>query len=95
MSEEKVTKQVSQFFDSLFVELLSDEQKSQFYSLKKSSEIKNAYQLVSGKLQELKLSTGLKAGGYTEILNEEVGAGDEFISKVIISENTKKALRLF
>jgi len=95
MSEEKVTKQVSQFFDSLFVELLSDEQKSQFYSLKKSSEIKNAYQLVGGKLQELKLSTGLKAGGYTEILNEEVGAGDEFISKVIISEYTKKALRLF
>ena len=62
---------------------------------KKSSEIKNAYQLVDGKPLELKLSIGLKAGGYTEILNSEVSEGDEFISKVIINESTKKALRLF
>ena len=30
MSEEKVTKQVGQFFENLFMKLLSDEQKSQF-----------------------------------------------------------------
>ena len=95
MSEEKVTKQVGQFFENLFVEILSDEQKSQFYTLKNSSEIKNAYQLVDGKPLELKLSIGLKAGGYTEILNSEFSEGDEFISKVISNESTKKALRLF
>ena len=95
MAEEKVSKQVNQFFENLFVELLSDEQKSQFYNLKKSSEIKNAYQLVDGETQEIKLSTGLKAGGYTEILNDEFSEGDEFISKVVINEITKKALRLF
>jgi HlyD family secretion protein len=95
MSEEKVSKQVSQFFETLFIELLSDDQKSQFFNLKKSSEIKKIYKLVEGKIQELKISTGLKAGGYTEILNGEVKVGDEIISKILINESPKKALRLF
>ena len=94
MSEVKVTKQVGQFFEDLFIKLLTDQQLSKFYSLK-SSQIKNAYQIVDGKPAELKLSVGLKAGGYTEILNSEFKEGDEFISKVVINESTKKALRLF
>ena len=94
MSEEKVGKQVNQFFESLFIKLLSDEQKFKFITLK-SSEIKSVYQLIDGKPQELKLSIGLKAGGFSEILNSQLNEGDELISKVIIKESTKKALRLF
>ena len=94
MSEEKVSKQVNKFFESLFIKLLTDEQLSEFYILK-SSQIKNAYQMVDEKPKELKLSVGLKAGGYTEILNNEVKEGDEFISKITINESSKKALRLF
>ena len=51
--------------------------------------------MIDGKTKEFKLSIGLKAGGFTEILNSEVKEGDEFISKIIINESTKKALRLF
>ena len=94
MSEEKIGKQVNQFFENLFLELLTDEQKSKFYTLK-SSVTKKVYQLVDGKPQELKLSIGLKAGGYTEILNNKISEGDKFISKVVINESAKKALRLF
>ena len=94
MSVEKVGKQVNQFFEDLFVKLLTDEQLSKFYTLK-SSQIKNAYQMIDGEPKELKLSVGLKAGGYTEILNSEIKEGDELISKIIIDENTKKTLRLF
>ena len=94
MSEEKVNKQVSKFFEDLFVKLLTEEQLSKFYTLK-SSQIKNAYQMINGKPEEFKLSIGLKAGGYTEILNTEIKEGDEFISKIIINESPKKALRLF
>ena len=94
LSEDKVTKQVSQFFENLFIKLLSEEQLSKFNSLK-SSQIKKVYQMIDGKPEEFKLSVGLKAGGYTEILNSEVNEGDEFISKVIINESIKKALRLF
>ena len=94
MSEEKVSKQVNQFFEDLFVKLLTDEQLSKFYILK-TSQIKKVYQMTNGKPEELELSVGLKAGGYSEILNTEVNEGDEFISKVIINESTKKALRLF
>ena len=95
MSEEKVSKQVSLFFETLFVELLTDEQKTKFYSLKKSSEVKKIYKLVDGNPEEIKISTGLNAGGFTEILEGEVKEGDEIISKVVIKETTKKALRLF
>ena len=95
MSEDKVTKQVSKFFDNLFVEILSEEQKSRFYILKNSSEVKSVFQLIDGRPQELKISIGLTAGGYTEILNSEFSEGDELISKIIINESTKKALRLF
>ena len=94
MTEGKVTKQVNQFFEDLFVKLLTDEQLSKFYILK-SSQIKKAYQMVDKEPSEFQLSVGLKAGGFTEILNSEVKEGDEFISKVIINESTKKALRLF
>ena len=94
ISEEKVSIQVNKFFQDLFVKLLTEEQLSKFYTLK-SSEVKNAYQIIDGKPKELKMSIGLNAGGYTEILNSEVKEGDEFISKVIINESTKKALRLF
>ena len=94
MAEGKVTKQVSLFFENLFIKLLTDEQLSKFYILK-SSQIKKAYQMIDKKPEEIGLSVGLKAGGYTEILNSEVNEGDEFISKVIINESTKKALRLF
>ena len=94
ISEDKVSKQVSQFFEDLFIKLLTKEQLSKFYTLK-STQINNAYIMVNGNPEELKLSVGLKAGGYTEILNNEVKEGDEFISKVIINESTKKALRLF
>ena len=94
MSEEKVTKQVNIFFEGLFIKLLTEEQLSKFYNLK-SSQIKNAYQMVNGEPKEIKLSIGLKAGGYTEIKNNEIKEGDEFISKIIIDESTKKALRLF
>ena len=95
MSEEKVTKQVSIFFENLFVELLTDEQKTKFYSLKKSSEIKKIYKLIDGKPEEIKISAGLNAGGFTEILQGQLNEGDEIISKVIINETSKKALRLF
>jgi hypothetical protein len=46
-------------------------------------------------MEDLKISIGLTAGGYTEILNSEFSEGDELISKIIINESTKKALRLF
>ena len=62
MSEEKVSKQVSQFFEGLFIKLLTDEQLSKFYTLK-ASQIKNAYQMVDDKPEEIKISVGLKAGG--------------------------------
>ena len=94
MSEEKISKQVNNFFENLFIELLTDEQKSKFINLK-SSEIKNAYQLIDGLPVESKLSIGLKAGGYSEILNSKFSEGDKFISKIIITESSKKALRLF
>ena len=94
MSEDKVSKQVSKFFEDLFIKLLTEEQLSKFYTLK-SSQTKSAYKIVNKKPEELKLSVGLKAGGYTEILNSEVKEGDEFISKAIINETTKKTLRLF
>ena len=95
MSEEKVSKQVSVFFETLFVELLTDDQKNNFFKLKKSSEVKKIYKLVDGQNQEIIISTGLSAGGFTEILKGEVKVGDEIISKVIIKETEKKALRLF
>ena len=94
MSEEKVSKQVNQFFEDLFIKLLTDEQLSKFYILK-STKIKNAYKLVNEETKEFKLSVGLNAGGFTEILNNEIKEGDEFISKVIIEESNKKTLRLF
>jgi HlyD family secretion protein len=95
MPEEKVNKQVSIFFETLFVELLTDEQKNTFFKLKKSSEVKKIYKLIDGQTQEIRISTGLSAGGFTEILQGEVKEGDEIISKVIIQEVEKKALRLF
>lgn len=94
MSEDKVSKQVNQFFEDLFVKLLTDEQISKFYTLK-SSQTKTAYIMNEGKPEGFKISTGLKAGGYTEILNKEFKEGDEFIYKIIINETSKKALRLF
>lgn len=94
MSQQKVNKQVSQFFENLFIKLLTDKQLSKYNTLK-SSQTKNVYRMIDGKPEELKFSIGLKAGGYTEILNNDINEGDEFISKVIIDETTKKALRLF
>lgn len=95
MSEEKISKQVSVFFESLFIEILSDEQKSKFFKLKKSMQIKKIYSLVNESPQEIKISTGLSAGGYTEIINGEIQNGDEIISKIVVNETIKKALRLF
>ena len=95
MPDEKVSKQVSIFFETLFVELLTDDQKNKFFKLKKSSEVKKIYKLIDGQTQEIRISTGLSAGGYTEILQGEVKEGDEIISKVVIKEAAKKALRLF
>ena len=95
MPDEKVSKQVSIFFETLFVELLTDDQKNKFFKLKKSSEVKKIYKLIDGQTQEIRISTGLSAGGYTEILQGEVKEGDEIISKVVIKEAEKKALRLF
>ncbi len=95
MSEDKVTKQVSIFFESLFVETLTDNQKIKFFKLKKSMQIKKIYKLIDEVPQELKITTGLSAGGYTEIISGEIKEGDEIISKVEIKETIKKALRLF
>ena len=82
-------------FLRLFIEILSDEQKSNFFKLKKSMQLKKIYSLVNESPQEIKISTGLSAGGYTEIINGEIQNGDEIISKIVVNETIKKALRLF
>ena len=93
--DEKIAKQVGIFFEGLFVELLDEKQKSKFFKLKKSMQIKKMYKLIDGNIEEIKITTGLSAGGYTEIVGGENKEGDEIISKVIIKETEKKALRLF
>ena len=77
------------------LELLTDEQKNKYFTLKDSLNVKNVYKLVDGEHQKIDLITGLNSGGYTEIIKGELNEGDQVISKITIETTSKKALRLF
>ena len=95
MSPEKIRKEVHLYIENSLIELLSDEQKNKYFSLKESLNVKKVYKLIDGQHQKIDLITGLSSGGYTEIIKGEILEGDEVISKVKIETSEKKALRLF
>ncbi len=95
LSEEKIAKEMSLFIENSLIEILSDEQTSKYFSLKESLNLKKLYKIIDNKPTKIELITGLTAGGYTEIIQGDVKAGDEVISKVSIKTSEKKALRLF
>ena len=95
LSPEKIQKEMQIYIENALIELLNDEQKNIFFSLKKSLNVKKVYKLVDGEHQKIDLVTGLNSGGYTEIVKGELKEGDEVISKIIFETTNKKALRLF
>ncbi len=95
LSPEKIRKEIQLYIENALLELLTDEQKNKFFSLKESLNVKKVYKLVDGSHEKIDLITGLNSGGYTEIIKGEVNEGDEVISKIIVETSEKKALRLF
>ena len=95
LSPEKIRKEIQLYIENALIELLTDEQKNKFFSLKESLNVKKVYKLVEGSHEKIDLITGLNSGGYTEIIKGEVNEGDEVISKIIVETSEKKALRLF
>ena len=83
------------YIENALVELLTDEQRNKYFSLKESLNVKKVYKLVDSSHEQIDLVTGLNSGGYTEIIKGEIQEGDEVISKVIVETSEKKALRLF
>ena len=83
------------YIENALIELLDEDQKNKYFSLKESLNVKKVYKLVDGEHQKIELITGLNSGGYTEIIKGDVEVGDEVISKVIVETSIKKALRLF
>ncbi|MDC3015064.1 efflux RND transporter periplasmic adaptor subunit [bacterium] len=95
LSPEKIRKEIQLYIENALVELLTDEQRNKYFSLKESLNVKKVYKLVDGSHEQIDLVTGLNSGGYTEIIKGEIQEGDEVISKVIVETSEKKALRLF
>ena len=95
LSPEKIRKEMQLYIENALIELLNDDQKNKYFSLKESLNVKKVYKLVDGEHQKIELITGLNSGGYTEIIKGDVEVGDEVISKVIVKTSNKKALRLF
>ena len=95
LSPDKIRKEMQLYIENALVELLDEDQKNKYFSLKESLNVKKVYKLVDGEHQKIELITGLNSGGYTEIIKGDVELGDEVISKVIVKTSNKKALRLF
>ena len=95
LSPEKIRKEIQLYIENALVELLTDEQRNKYFSLKESLNVKKVYKLVDGSHEQIDLVTGPNSGGYTEIIKGEIQEGDEVISKVIVETSEKKALRLF
>ena len=95
LSPEKIRKEMQLYIENALIELLDEDQKNKYFSLKESLNVKKVYKLVDGEHQKIELITGLNSGGYTEIIKGDVEVGDEVISKVIVKTSNKKALRLF
>ena len=95
LSPEKIRKEMQLYIENALIELLDEDQKNKYFSLKESLNVKKVYKLVDGEHQKIELITGLNSGGYTEIIKGDVELGDEVISKVIVKTSNKKALRLF
>jgi len=95
LSPEKIRKEMQLYIENALIELLNEEQKAKFFSLKESLNVKSVYKLVDGEHQKIELITGLNSGGYTEIVKGDLEEGDDIISNVTVETSTKKALRLF
>jgi len=95
LSPEKIRKEMQLYIENALIELLNEDQKNKYFSLKESLNVKKIYKLVNGEYEKIELITGLNSGGYTEIIKGDVEVGDEVISKVIVETSNKKALRLF
>ena len=95
LSPEKIRKEMQLYIENALIELLNDEQKNKFFTLKEALNVKKVYKLVDGEHEKIDLITGLNSGGYTEIIKGEINEGDEVISKIIVETSNKKALRLF
>ena len=95
LSPEKIRKEMQLYIENALVELLDEDQKIKYFSLKESLNVKKVYKLADGEYKKIELITGLNSGGYTEIIKGDVEVGDEVISKVIVETSNKKALRLF
>ena len=95
LSPEKIRKEMQLYIENALIELLDEDQKNKYFSLKESLNVKKVYKLVDGEYQKIELITGLNSGGYTEIIKGDLEVGDEVISKVIVETSNKKALRLF
>ena len=94
-SPEKIRKEMQLYIENALIELLNDDQKNKYFSLKESLNVKKVYKLVDDEHKKIDLITGLNSGGYTEIVKGELQEGDEVISKIKIETSKKKALRLF
>ena len=95
MSPEKIGKEIQLFIENGLIDLLNDEQKNKYFTLKESLNVKKVYKLINGKHEKIDLITGLNSGGFTEIIKGELEEGDQVISKVTVETSQKKALRLF
>ena len=95
LSPEKIQKEMQLYIENALIELLNDDQKNKYFSLKEFLNVKKVYKLVDGEHKKIDLITGLNSGGYTEIVKGELQEGDEVISKIKIETSKKKALRLF
>ena len=93
--QDKVNKQVSAEFKKLLFNILTSEQQQKFKELENSNPVKTIYKYENNNLIELKVTTGLNAGGYTEIIKGDVEQGNQVITKVVVKQNKKQALRLF
>ena len=93
--KDKVNKQVSAEFKKLLFNILTSEQQQKFKELENSNPVKTIYKYENNNLIELKVTTGLNAGGYTEIIKGDVEQGNQVITKVVVKQNKKQALRLF
>ena len=95
MSPDKISKEIQKFIENGLIDLLSDEQKNKYFTLKESLNVKKVYKLVDGVHKKIDIITGLNSGGYTEIIKGEINEGDQVISKISVETTQKKALRLF
>ena len=95
MSPEKIGKEMQLFIENGLIDVLTDEQKNKYFTLKESLNIKKVFKLVDGEHKQVDLVTGLNSGGYTEIIKGELNEGDQVISKITVETSQKKALRLF